>query len=505
MSVPEEGGSSPSSGRPSGPEKARLRPSEKLLNDALDSFQRSQEYWRRGDSQNAVSALDQAYRLILQVNPEGDLGLAEQQEKLRLLICRRMVEIYASRHTSASGPQQAIPLVLNRYVEREINLFRGSERKFFLDAYRRSGQYRPMITDALEKAGLPKELSWLPLIESGFRAEAFSRARALGLWQFIPSTGYRFGLRRDNWVDERMDPQKSTRAAIAYLRELHNIFGDWCTVMAAYNCGEARVLEVIRAQRINYLDNFWDLFEKLPRETARYVPRFMATLHMINNPGRYGLDLEELRPPPAYESARVSRQVSLKDLSNNLSLPAGSLEALNPELRLKITPPGPYDLKVPVGKGDLLRAKADGAPLPKPNPKTYTTHRVQRGETLAQLAGRYHTTAQAIASLNQVKEGDSLRAGQELRIPAGGKTGSGETGGRLEVVSAASAEPLRHRVKKGDTLGNIAVHYRSDPKEIIRLNKLPNTLLQIDQVLLIPPGKDFRSAGRVSTGSGEGI
>ena len=116
-------------------------------------------------------------------------------------------------------------------------------------------------------------------MESGFKIQAYSRARALGLWQFIPSTGYKFGLSRDEWVDERMDVEKSTQAAIAYLKELHGMFGDWLTVLAAYNCGEGRVLRVISRQHINYFDRFWDLYNQLPRETARYVPR-LSLIHI---------------------------------------------------------------------------------------------------------------------------------------------------------------------------------------------------------------------------------
>jgi membrane-bound lytic murein transglycosylase D len=492
--------SSPSSGLAVKSEKNRPEQPDSPLDEALESFQRSQVYWRKGDFPNALIALDQSYRLILQVNPDGNPDLAQQKEKLRFLICRRMLEIYATQATSTNGSQEAVPLVLNRYVEREINLFRGPERKFFLEGLKRSGQYRPMIAAALEKAGLPKELSWLPLIESGFKAEAFSRARALGLWQFIPSTGYKFGLKRDRWVDERMDPRKSTEAAIAYLRELHAIFGDWCTVLAAYNCGEGRVLEVIRTQRVNYLDNFWDLFEKLPQETARYVPRFMATLHMIGNPGRFGLDLEGLSPPLAFESARISKQVSLKDVAKILAVSPGSIEALNPELRLKVTPPAPYDLKVPIGKGDLLLAKLPGASVSKSSPKTHPVHRVQRGETLGQLAGRYRTSVQAIVDLNRLPEKDLLRLGQELKIPLEGKPLTKEAEAEPEMITASSPEPLRYRVRKGDTLRKIVEDYQTNFDEIMRLNHLETTNLRIDQVLLIPPGNHCGPAGRTSSG-----
>jgi len=169
---------------------------------------------------------------------------------------------------------------MNDHVAREIRSLQTVERNFFIDSYYRSGMYRPHIVAQMKKAGLPEDLSWLPLIESGFKVKALSRARALGLWQFIASTGYRFDLRRDRWVDERMDLERSTDAAINYLTTLHDLFGDWTTVLAAYNCGEANVLRVIRQQHVNYLDNFWDLYTRLPAETARYVP---GSLHRFTS------------------------------------------------------------------------------------------------------------------------------------------------------------------------------------------------------------------------------
>ena len=222
-----------------------------------------------------------------------------------------------------------------------------------------------------------------------------------------------------------MDVGKSTRAAIAYLRELHNIFGDWCTVLAAYNCGETRVLEVIRKQRINYLDNFWDLFEKLPNETARFVPRFIAAIMIISDPGKFGFDLGEPRPPLAYEPVRISKQVLLKDVATVLAVSSESIETLNPELRLKITPSVPYDLKVPKGKGELLLSKVNELSAPHFSQKPYDIHihKVQSGETLTQLAGRYRTSVQAIADINHIRGKDLLRVGQKLKIPFGKNKG----------------------------------------------------------------------------------
>lgn len=273
---------------------------QRMLDEALNFCEISQDFWQKGELENALDALDQAYALILEVDTGDQPKLLQQKEDLRYLISRRILEIYASRNIVVTGQHNAIPIVINRHVQEEIDRFTvGHERDFFIQSYRRSGRYRPAIVSELRQAGLPEELSWLPLIESGFKVRALSRARALGLWQFIPSTGYKFGLSRDKYVDERLDPQKATLAAIAYMKELHQIFGDWTTVLAAYNCGEGRVLRVIREQNLQYLDNFWDLYERLPYETARYVPRFLATLHILENKEKYGM--EDIEVDPVYE------------------------------------------------------------------------------------------------------------------------------------------------------------------------------------------------------------
>lgn len=271
---------------------------QSILDEALDLCRVSQDYWQKGELEKAIEALDQAYSLILEVDVNDRSKFIQQKEDLRFMISKRILEIYASRHIVVNGNHNAIPLVINKHVQSEIDSFtKGNEKEFFIESYKRSGKYRARMAEELKQAGLPVELSWLPLIESGFKAKALSSARALGLWQFIPSTGYKFGLKRDTFIDERLDPEKSTRAAIDYLKELHQMFGDWSTVLAAYNCGEGKVLRVIRDQNVNYLDNFWDLYERLPRETARYVPRFLATLHIVGCPEKYGLDQIDICSP----------------------------------------------------------------------------------------------------------------------------------------------------------------------------------------------------------------
>ena len=223
-----------------------------------------------------------------------------------------------------------------------------------------------MIAAEFRKAGLPEELSWLPVIESAFMPRALSRARALGLWQFIASTGYRYGLSRDQWVDERMDPEKATRAAAKHLNDLHTTFGDWTTALAAYNCGEFGVQRVINTQHINYLDDFWDLFTRLPFETARFVPRFIAVVLIAQNPEKYGITLPATYAAVRYDTVSVGKPVKLTTLSTALGLEAAELAFLNPELRLDSTPDRAYDLKVPVGLGEQDPAGRGGRPQVRP-------------------------------------------------------------------------------------------------------------------------------------------
>ncbi len=361
---------------------------QSILDEALDFCQVAQDFWQKGELENALEALDQAYSLILNVDTLDNPKLIQQKEDLRFMISKRILEIYASRNIVVNGNHNAIPMVMNKHIQAEIKRFAGVEKKFFMESYQRSGLYRPMIVAALKKAGLPKELSWLPLIESGYKVNALSRARALGLWQFIPSTGYKFGLKRDKYIDERIDPFKSTKAAIEYLKELHQIFGDWTTVLAAYNCGEGQVLRVIRNQNINYLDNFWDLYELLPMETARYVPRYMATLHIVKNPKKYGLEAIAVDPPLKFEVITVAKQAHLKHIAQQIDTSEKMLHELNPELRYRILPREKYDLRVPPGKGKLLLAKLDQIPISYPPQLAYIYHRVRPGGTLKSYFSR---------------------------------------------------------------------------------------------------------------------
>jgi len=463
-----------------------FKDAQSRLDEALVFCEDSQTAWQSGELDNALDALDKAYAMVLEVDTNQDPKLIQQKEDLRFLISKRILEIYASRNIVVNGKHDEIPMAMNSHIEAELRLFStGREKDFFRAAYQRSGRYRPYMVQALKQAGLPEELSWLPLIESGFKTKALSSARALGLWQFIPSTGYKFGLKRTNYVDERIDFIKSTDAAIGYLQELHNIFGDWATVLAAYNCGEGRVLRVIRTQNVNYLDNFWDLYQRLPRETARYVPRFFATLHMVKNPEKYGLNILTLDSPLEYEHLEINRQVHLKDISTSINMDVAHLEELNPELRYMILPPEPYTLRIPKEKGDTLLASLDSiktCSLPQTHISkgTYTYHRVRSGETLAGISRRYKTSPTTIARLNNIGRSRMIRAGQTLKIPQGRYVAN------EQAVKKQGTFSGMHSVAKGDSLWIIANRYGTTVRQIQDLNKLSSKNLQIGQKLKIP-------------------
>lgn len=450
----------------------------------------------------ALQSLDQAYDLILKAEPRT-VGDIQKRDELRLTIAKRILEVNSARTMKVTGTQSPIQVPVNNpYVQAEIQRLTGPEREFFKRSYYRSGLYNPYILKKLRERGLPEELAWLPLIESGYQLQALSPARALGLWQFIPSTGVRYGLKREVLIDERMDPEKATDAAISYLSDLHDLFGDWPTALAAYNCGEGRVGNTIRDQHVNYLDNFWDLYERLPRETARYVPRFLATVHIVNNMEKYGFNRRDLAYPQRYDKLTVNRKAALKDIALASNIPLDELKALNPALRYGILPGERYDLKVPSGHGGKVLAcigsLAESEPprqerkpaitraaatAPKTTPKV--NHKVRKGETLAMIASRYQVPVNRIMKDNGIRKASQVQAGKNLVI----------SGGRATPKTAASTRPapaparkptFTYTVKKGDTLTSLAKRFDTDVKSITAENKLSGSTLRANQQLRIP-------------------
>lgn len=455
-----------------------------LLEAAYATVEDAQAAIDKEDMDSALARLDEAYGYLLRMSVPADSPLLQEKRDLRLLIAQRVQKISVTRTTLAHSVNGSIPLVENQWVAREIKSFQTVERNAFLDSYKRSGQYRDMILEELRREHLPEQLSWIPIIESAFRPRALSRARALGMWQFIRSTGYRYGLKQDKYVDERMDPVKATRAAIQYMIELHDMFGDWMSAIAAYNCGEAQVQRVMRAQKVEYFDSFWDIFANLPFETARHVPRFIATLLIVGDPAKYGFELPTPDPPVASETIKVNAAVKLGTLSQNLGIDPAVLVSLNSELRHDSTPNYPYDLRVPEGYGEKCLACIASLPQYIPPDVVTDRHTVRSGDTLGEIARRYRTSVNAIKSLNGLKS-NLIRPGQVLRVPSRG----GVEASPAAAPAAAAGEKVTYTVRGGDTLFQIAQSFKTTVDKIKAENGLSSDILFVGQKLVVTAGK----------------
>ena len=308
----------------------------------------------------------------------------------------------------------------NETVQRYIALYTGKEtrRRAIEEALGRAERYRPMMTAALRKAGLPEELFWLVMTESEFKMKAVSGAGAAGLWQFMPATGRNYGLEVSYWVDERFNPEKATGAALRYLKDLKEWFGDWHLALAAYNRGENGVGRDLQWTRST---DFTQLSGRgaLPNETQAYVPKFMACVLIGEHPERYGLKPVKDADEP-FDTVRVDRDLDLSVAAKCAGTTDEVMRRLNPELRAWCTPKGrSYPLKIPAGSREAFLAALAQVKDWNPGPQV-VVHRVQKGEYLGKIAKKYRTTVRSILNHNpQVKNARSIRPGMTLKIPPG--------------------------------------------------------------------------------------
>lgn len=303
------------------------------------------------------------------------------------------------------------PVVQNHSVDRQIFLFQTALRAQIEKGLARVSRYFTMIHDILEELDLPKDLVFLPLIESNFSVHAVSRAKATGPWQFMKGTAKRYGLRIDPWIDERRDPVKSTRAAAAYLKDLHEMFNSWLLSLASYNAGENRIERAITKTKAS---DFWELQAsgELPRETQNYVPKFMAAAIIAKNPDLYGFSSIDYELPLRYDEVKIERQTSLSLIARVTGIPLDELKAFNPELRKDMTPPNypNYLLKLPPGYKAVFMANL--AKLKSPQ-----RHKIKQGETISSIAKKYNVSIQELREANQLKKNSVIRTGRFLVIP----------------------------------------------------------------------------------------
>ena len=383
-----------------------------------------------------------------------------------------------------------IPMVLNDQVVAYVEYFSNPHKELFAASLVRSGRYVALFQAAFEAAGIPKDLVFMAHVESAFKTNAYSRSRAKGIFQFIAGTGRRYGLRIDSWVDERSDPQKSARAAAAYLKDLYGMFGDWYLALAAYNAGEGKVQRALSQTRKS---DFWALAStrSLRAETKNYVPAILAATLIAKQPQKFGFEVEP-EPPFTCDVVSIEGQTDLRVLARLATIDPETLRQMNPQLRRGVTPPGTStELNVPAGLGAAMGQAY--AALPLADRLVLARHQVVKGESLGAIAQRYGVTSAAISSANRLGKNPSMRPGQELVIPAivartGDVDGSWPSGGA-------------YRVRRGDTLSSIARHYRTTATAIASASGIQvRTPLSVGQRLSIP-GRGPRAGASVATAS----
>lgn len=388
-----------------------------------------------------------------------------------------------------------IPVVLNDDVVRLLNFYQNRGRDIMEEGLKRAGKYVPLFREIFQKEGVPLDLVYMAHVESHFKPNAYSRAKARGSWQFMLGTAKLYGLRQDWWIDERSDLIKSTEAAARHLTDLYERFGDWNLAMAAYNVGPSRIDRIKR--RYGNID-YWAMIRRrmLPRETRLFVPSILATIIIFRNPERYGFWIEP-DSPLQFETVSLEEQVAVQTVAEELGVPVATLFELNPELRRGITPFAykEYQLKVPLGTGDLLKERL--AALPEERKLQFRHHKVLRGETLGLISQAYSSSIQAIAQVNQIRNIHRLREGQDLLIPLPSSASAGR-----RIVPGALL-PDTYTVRRGDSLSRISLLYRVTVADLLLWNNLrPNELIYPGQRirLLAPPDSVAQGSSQETTG-----
>lgn len=390
-------------------------------------------------------------------------------------------------------------------IDQQISRFQSDQHGFYERALARSTSWVPVMGEILERNGVPRDLAYLPLIESGYEPNARSPMGAVGPWQFIHATGIRYGLRIDRLVDERRDPIKSTEAAARYLRDLYDMFNDWHLALAAYNTGEGNVGRILQSKGV---EDFWSMVGRgwLAAETEAYVPRFLAALQIAKNPEVYGFDPSE-SDPVAYDWVRVNRPLPLAKVAELSGVELATVRHLNPALRRGSIPPSGYVVKLPKGSKQVYRqAIKDVDPdMTAWNPRRTGCdpddgiHCVKRGETYASIAALYNVGVRDLLEANGRRANQRLRTGESLAIP--GRRPSDDD----EPEQTVQSRPASHTIKAGETLGSIADRYNMNPKELGAINNIRDPKnLKVGQKLSlaaepVAPKPVAKTAARVHT------
>jgi len=430
-----------------------------------------------------------------------------------------------------------VPMTMNRLVENSMEFLLRERRDVLLTWIQRADTYFPMVEEIFQEEGIPDELKYLAMIESGLNPRARSWAAAVGMWQFVGATGRAYDLNVNAWVDDRMDPELSTRAAARHLKWLYGFYGeDWHVALAGYNCSPRCIRRAERSARARGVANptYWDMYPFLPRETRNYVPMFIATSLIASNPKAYGLEPSERGPQYAYHVVPVTGMLSLDDVADLAGSDVATIKALNPNLRRASLPPstGSFNLRMPLGTQDRFLAAYDA--LPPASRRPSGEYIVQRGNTLSGIASEFGVSVAQLMQKNGLRS-TRINIGQRLVVPIADYTTDLSTtqfaensstvqyGQRLvrpillEAIenSAASSVPVRtvstqtstarptgtvqsgpspsenapvrvsHRVRRGDTLGGIAARYGVRVSDVRSWNNISGSVIRTGQTLVI--------------------
>ena len=382
----------------------------------------------------------------------------------------------AKAEADIKSTKSDLPLMMTDQVAGYITYFSNHGRGVFERALARSGRYRGMMLPVLKEQGVPQDLIYLALAESGFHSLAVSRAGARGIWQFMGDRARGYGLTHNMWVDDRQDPEKSTRAAARHLKDLYNQFGDWYLAMAAYNSGPGTVQAAVK--RTGYAD-FWELYRRnvLPKETRNYVPIILAAIIMAKNPAQYGLQDVVMDQPLEYDSITINYPVDLRLVGDCTGSTPSELQDLNPSL-LRMTTPraGKFELHLPPGTKDDYETAI--ASIPPDMRLSWRYHTVKSGETLASLARTYHTTVEEISEVNHLEDRE-LDPESKLVIPVKlGKHPVSDTATYAKRIT-------RYHVHRGDTVEAVADNFGIAPQQLRRWNGLKGSSLAGRRILLL--------------------
>jgi membrane-bound lytic murein transglycosylase D len=504
--------------KPNAPEPTQTAPQPKadpvadLIANAEKEYQAGEGKFRAGDLEAAKRSFDHAVDLLLQSPAEIRSDERVQHELERVLEDVNRPEMAALQSDNPAPQPKAepapidevndvtppvdpnvkaraeaevkathsdLPLMLTDQVAGFINYFSTPKGHEILQhALERGGRYREMIEGTLRDQGVPQELIYLAQAESGFHPLALSRVGARGMWQFMSSRARGYGLQHNLWVDERQDPEKSTRAAAHHLKDLYNQFGDWYLAMAAYNSGPGTVQSAVK--RTGYAD-FWELYRRnvLPKETRNYVPIILAVTIMAKNPAQYGLgDIAPEQPVP-YDAVVISYSVDLRLVAQCIDVSPATLQDLNPSLLRLATPKDQsFELRLPVGTRDRYLAAIE--PIPPQMRVWWRYHEVAEGDTLASIARTYRTNLAAIEKENHLLSGDELKPDSKLIVPIPpGKHAATEDG------ASYARHTTRYKVRRGDTVQTVADNFSLPPVMIRRWNHLRGDSLRGRRIVYV--------------------